>query len=178
MPFSVSLGVQIDALKNGGAFFVALFGKTLFSGRVFFKQTKECGSIVFEQKNKQREIRFTSDKEDENSFSAVLTRTLARSLNITKLSVEMKIGKRDDALFTTIALVGARIIACSALSVIKNAYGSEINDGYEAVYDKDIFVISVSGIIKVSIADIIFDTLRNLFAKIKRKGGEKVDYRS
>lgn len=178
LPFSVSLGAQLDVLKNGGSFFVKVFGKKVFSGRIFFRQKKECGCIVFEQKNMQKEIKFTNNKNDENSFSSVLARTFAQSFNITQINVIEQIGKRDDALFTTMALGSARIVTCSILSVVKNIYKSQIYDEYVAKYDNDVFVIAVSGIIKVSIADIIFDALRNFSAKIKRKGGKKFGNRT
>ena len=175
--FVIRIDSGIDALNNEGYFRIRLFYFTLIVGRVYFKPSVRYGSFVLEWNNKSSELHLNNDINDKQSVTSIFASSFFSAVIISKLATEVRVGKRDDALFTMIALQSARIGISAMLSVLKTRRNVEIYDRFIARYNNDELKIAFSGIIELNFADIIVNAIKKLIQN-SQKGGKVVDNRA
>ncbi len=171
------IDVGIDILKNEGYFRVRLFYFVLIVGRLSFRRKNEYGIFILEWNNKSIELHLNNDYDDEQSIVNLFASSIFSAMKISKLCVEVRAGKRDDAFFTMAVLQSARIVVNALLSVFKTRKGTEIYDRFIARYNRDELKLASSGIIEIKIADIIFNAVKKI-AMDRKKGGKIIDNRA
>ncbi len=162
-----------DFFDNDGYFSLMLFGHKIFGGKIRFESNdiKHNNLIIHAgKKEKESEIHLNADKKDEKSITNMKMPPIMKYLLIERLGFHVRIGKRDDAFFTTMLLGGVKIILYSALAFVKSRYPSAIiEEQFSSEYNEDKLNADFFGIISVSLADIIISLIASkLFSKKKK----------
>ena len=183
IPFTLVAEGDIDVFENQGWFKLSLFGFIrLFKTRAYLKHLDPLhNNLVLKGKKKDYEFHLNADKRDKQSIIKVLDIEFFPYVNIVSIDLELAVGKRDDALFTTLTLGGLKILFYGIFSFLKSSQRLEISENFIPEYNKDMFRTVFSGIINISFADIIYSFILYLVKKTKNKlkrGGKKVDNRA
>lgn len=180
IPFAFLADGFIDVFVNEGTIEVSLFGFVkLFKTEVYLRHLDPLrNNLVVKGKNKEYEFHINADKRDEKSIIKFFDVDFLPYINIVTLELELEVGKRDDAFFTTMTLGAIRIIFYSIFAALKSSQKLDVRENFVAEYNRDLFRTSFFGIINISIADIIFSFILYLGKKIAKKsriGGKRVD---
>ncbi len=166
--FIISADGHIDVFGNDGYIRVKLFGLiTVFKTQAFVKHEDVIhNDLILKNKRKEYLFHINADKNDKKSISRLLEIKFIPNVNVEELALTLAIGKRDDAVFTTVLLAGVRAGICAFLAKMKSIQKVKIFDEFIPEYNKDVFSLRFFGIIDLSIADIIY-------GYISTKGGKK-----
>ena len=170
---------HVDFFDNDGYFALLLFGHKIFDGKIRFESNdiKHNNLILHTgKKEKESEIHLNADKKDEKSIANMKMPPIMKYLLIERIGFDVRIGKRDDAFFTTMLLGGVKIILFSALAFVKSLYPSvKINEKFSPEFNEDKLNADFFGIISISIADIIISLISSkIFAKKKKRTREVI----
>ena len=164
---------HLDFFESDGYFALKLFGYRIYRGKIRFESNdiKHNNLIIHSgKKQKESEIHLNTNKKDERSIVNIKMPPIMKYLLIERIGFDVRIGKRDDAFFTTMLLGGVKIFLYSALAFVKSRYpNAEIDEKFSPEYNEDKLEADFFGIISVSIADIIISLLTSkLFSKKKK----------
>lgn len=181
-PIRVGAEGCVDFFSRTGKFALKFFGYRIYGGDIKFESNdvKHNNLIIHAgKKEKESEIHLNADKSDERSVANMKMPPIMKYLLIERVGIDLKIGKRDDAFFTTMLLGGIKIAVYSALAFVKSHYPNvEINEKFSPEYNEDRLEADFSGIISASAADIIISLIvSKLFSK-KKKEAKKIDFRA
>jgi hypothetical protein len=183
LPARAAVELRADVLKNDGYIALKLFGAKVFRAKLRFENDPEehNNSIVLKSGKKRDEIHLNADKEDKKSVVALLNHPSLENLKIHSLDLTLRVGKADDAFFTTVALGTVKVALFSFLGYLKSRYGTHIRESFLPEYNADEFTASARGIISISIADIIisyaYDGIKRIAKKFKTED-KKIDSRT
>lgn len=183
IPFTLVAEGDIDVFENQGWLRLSLFGAIkLFKTRAYLKHLDPLhNNLILKGRKKDYEFHINADKRDKQSVIKLLDIEFFPYINIVSIDLELSVGKRDDALFTTLTLGGLKIVFYGIFSFLKSSQKLEISENFIPEYNKDIFRTAFSGIINISFADIIYSFILYLTKKIQnriKRGGKKVDNRA
>lgn len=176
-PIRAGVEGHADFFETDGFFALRLFGYKIYGGEIRFESNdvKHNNLIIHSgKKQKESEIHLNADKKDEKSIMNMKMPPIMKYLLIEKLGFHVRIGKRDDAFFTTMLLGGVKIFLYSALAFVKSRYPSvKIEERFSPEFNDDKLNADFFGIISVSIADIIISlAVSKLFDKKKKQKRE------
>lgn len=179
----IGLKSHIDFFENDGFFSVYIFSIPIYRAKAHFQQEDLThNNIIIKHNKKEQEIHLNTDKNDKQSIVALINTPIASSILIRALDVEAKIGKLNDAFFTTMSLGIFKIAYYSIVSIIKSRQNIIVSEKFTPDYNTNIFEIDFEGIISFSIADIIVSVIKYYLFKNKKikkiRGGHKLDYRT
>ncbi len=147
---------HLDMFENDGYIAVKLFGIRLFRAAIHFESNDiKHNNLIIKSGKKQNELHLNADKKDEKSIMRILNYPAFENIMIIKLEFSVKVGKNNDAFFTSLLLSGIRLAMFSALSYVKSRFGTEIKEGFIPDYNSDKLEMDFTGIISISFADII-----------------------
>jgi hypothetical protein len=171
MPLRAVVTLRADALKNDGCIALRIFGIDVFGAKIRFESDpgEHNNSIILKRGKKRGEIHLNADKKDKKSVVALLNHPSLENLKIYSLDVSLRVGKSDDAFFTTVALGTVKVALFSLLGYLKSRYGTHIRESFLPEYNADEFTASARGIISISIADIITSGIYAKFVSKKTK---------
>ena len=157
-PFVVSAEGHIDLFGNDGYIRVKLFGAiTVYKTQAFVKHIDALhNDLILKNKKRENFFHINADKNDEKSISRYLEIKFIPNVKINVLALTLAVGKRDDAVFTTVTLTTLRGVVCAFLAKLKSVQKVKIKDEFIPEYNKDEFSLRFFGIIDLSIADIIY----------------------
>lgn len=177
-PIRVGVEGHVDFFDNDGFFSLKLFSLELLYGEIRFESNdiKHNNLIInIGKSKKESEIHLNADKNDDKSIANMKMPPIAKYLLIRKLGFDVRIGKRDDAFFSTMLLGGVKIFLYSVLSFIKSRFPSvEIDEQFSPEYNEDKLESDFFGIIELSIADIIISLISSKFSSKKNKRKQEV----
>jgi hypothetical protein len=157
-PFVVSFEGHVSAFDNDGFIRVKLFRFiTVYKTQAFVKHIDAIhNDLILKNKGKENFYHINADKSDEKSISRLLDVKFIPQVNFESLDLVAAVGKRDDAVFTTIALSVIRASVCAFIAKLKSVQKVAVTNEFIPEFNKDIFSLRFSGIIDLSFADIIY----------------------
>ncbi len=156
-----------DVYKNNGAFKVSLFGIPLFG----FFVCLGCGkngesSILLTVGPKTKELHLNRKKDDKDSLMSQKVPPLFSNLLLENLKVHVSAGSYDA--FATVMFLGSiRVLFESLFGYLRSRQNIAIEGRFIPIYNTEVFRIFVSGILSISLADIIYSLISALFKHIK-----------
>lgn len=174
LPIRPEISFSADFLRNDGTVTVSFAGIKLTSLKVRFCRDCGCGAIEIKGKIINAEIHLSNDKEDKKSVRHAVDVKYFPIIYVPRLAVKMRIGKRDDALSTTVATSLARLSVGSIMNALVRTQGSVASLDCMPEYGTDSLFVSVEGIIAASVADIMYEAIAFAAAKIKAARRERI----
>ena len=154
----------LNFFDNDGSFEVKLFFITLAKGKMHFEQDDgSYGSLIIERRNhKETSVHLNYDKDDKQSVASYLDAPLFRNMLVRSVDAGVKIGKSDNAFFTTMAMAAAKSAYYAFIALLKTRQsGMSTRERFIPVYHRDELTADFEGIISISFADIIYSYLRH-----------------
>ncbi len=176
LPFAFTFDARLSVFDAGGAVSAKLFGivPLIKINANIENDGNFRNELVLRIGRKEKRFHINADKNDEKSVAKFMEVGFIPYINIVDLDVAVEIGKRNDALFTTLSLGTVRTAAYGFLSYLKSSQKLEVRERFVAVYNRDVLRARVGGIINVSVADIIFGYLLYVFGgKNREKRNER-----
>lgn len=178
IPFAFTFYAEVSVFDAGGTVWTKLFGIVpLIKIKAKVENDGYVNELVLKIGGKEKRFHINADKNDDKSIAKFMEVGFIPYINIVDLNVAAEIGKRNDALFTTLALGAVRTMTYGFLSFLKSSQKIEVRERFVAVYNRDVIAVNAGGIINVSVADIIFGYLLYVFSgnnKRKRKRVRRV----
>ena len=158
-----SIKGKVDLFDNSGDFAVKFFFFTITKGKMHFGQDKQThNSLIIERRGDRRtDVHISADKEDTQSLVSYMDAPLFRNMLIRDIEATFRLGKSDDAFFTTMSVVAVRAIFYTVVSILKSRQSFSHRQSFEPSFNKDKLEAEFSGIISISIADIIYSFIRH-----------------
>lgn len=167
LPIRPEFAVSADLLQNDGSVTVSLAGIKLTSLKVWFCRECGCGAVRIKGKIINAELHLSNDKEDKKSVRYAVDVKYFPIIDVPRLSVRTRTGKRDDALSTCMLTSAVRGAIGSALNALVRAQGTEAALDCAGTFGSDALYFAADGIIAVSVADIIYESIAFVAAKIR-----------
>ncbi|MDR2202055.1 MAG: hypothetical protein LBP26_04755 [Clostridiales bacterium] len=161
-----------DMIENDGFFVVRIYGVRVFRGDIRFESNDiKHNNLIIEhgKKHKRDEIHLNADRGDRRSVVRLMSNPVFDNLIVEELAFDVRVGKNNDAFFTTMVLGTLRIMLYSALAFVKSRFYADIAETFTPEYNSDRFESDFFGIISLSIADIIYSYVRAAFKKLRRR---------
>lgn len=171
LPFAITFGVGVSVFDASGVVRAKLFGliPLVKINAAVEDAGGYCGELVIRMGKKEQRFHINANKDDDKSIMKLMQLGYIPYINIVDIGVEVEIGKRNDALFTTLALGSVRTMLYGLLAYMKSSQKLEVSERFTAVYNRDVMRAKADGIINVSIADIIFGYFLYVFGGNRRK---------
>ncbi len=157
-PFVILFEGHVSAFDNDGFIRIKLFGLiTVYKTQAFVKHIDAIhNDLILKNKKKESFYHINADKSDEKSISRLLDVKFIPQVNFESLDLIVAVGKRDDAVFTTMTLSVIRASICAFIAKLKSVQKVDTSNEFIPEFNKDVFSLRFSGIIDVSFADIIY----------------------
>lgn len=180
IPFAFAFAAEVNVFDACGTVWVKLFGIfPLLKIKANVVNDGHVNELVLKINGKEKRFHINADKNDDKSVAKFMEVGFIPYINIVDLNISIEIGKRNDALFTTFALGMVRTVTYGFLSYLKSSQKIEVSESFVAVYNRDVILARTSGIINVSVADIIFGCFLYVFGSKKqgkrRKFGRRLN---
>lgn len=170
IPFAFTFCAEISVFDACGTVQAKLFGIVpLIKIKAKVENDGHVNELVLKISGKEKRFHINADKSDDKSVAKFMQVGFVPYINIVDLNVAVEIGKRNDALFTTLALGSVRTITYGFLSFLKSSQKIEVRERFVAVYNRDVIAVNAGGIINVSVADIIFGYLLYVFSDYNKR---------
>jgi len=153
---------KADLFDNDGNFVVKLFFITLTKGKLHLGQDDdEFNSLIIERKGEKKTgVHLNADKEDKQSIVSHMNAPLFRNVLIRDIEVNFRIGKSNDAFFTTMSIVGIKTVYNTVISILKSRQSFSHRSKFVPAFSEDKLEVEFRSIISISIADIIYSFIR------------------
>lgn len=166
IPIRIALRGEVDFFGNDGFIKVYVFGIRVLKAKIFFEHESDAqNSLILQHGKKSDSIHLNNNPEDKKSVVAIMKNPAFREFNIKQLSVDFLLGHNGNAFFTTMMLAAIKTVTFSAFAFLKSRFGTRVNQTFTPVYNQDILQSEFSGIISISVANIISSLIRSGLAK-------------
>lgn len=175
IPFAFTFEAKVSVFDADGTVWVKLFGiipLVKIAARV--ENDGYANELVLKIGGKEKRFHINADKNDDKSVAKFMEVGFIPYINIVDLNVAAEIGKRNDALFTTLAFGTVRTVTYGILAFLKSSQKIRVRERFVAVYNRDVIATMVNGIINVSVADIIFGYLLYVFSENNKRKRKRV----
>lgn len=173
LPIRVGVRSHVDFFDNDGFVSVYIFGIRIMRARIHFEhdESEHNNSLVVNHGKKNDKIHLNADPKDKKSIAAMINHPAFKGILIRELDAHFTVGKAGDAFFTTLLLSGIRTVFYAAGAFLKCRQNVVIRESFTPVYSGDKLEGDFSGIINVSIANIIYSYISG---KAKQKKQEEL----
>ena len=174
IPFAFAFAAEVNVFDACGTVWVKLFGIfPLLKIKANGVNDGHVNELVWKINGKEKRFHINADSSDDKSVAKFMEVAFIPYINIVDLNISIEIGKRNDALFKTFALGMVRTVTYGFLSYLKSSQKIEVSESFVAVYNRDLIAARTSGIINVSVADIIFGCFLYVFGSKKQEKRRK-----
>ena len=163
LPFSLTVNAGVDAGGKRGyikrcLFFIPVYRAVLRpDGEAFHK------NLMIERRKKTDEIHLNADKNDEKSIMQFFRKTpLLSAVRVRNLTLDVRLGIKDNAAATTFALAGIRAAFGAAAGFFRSREDISVYGRFIPEYNADVLQADAFGIISISIANIIYGFVTSL----------------
>lgn len=170
VPIRVGVDGFADFFTNNGYIKLYLFGIKIFSAKLHLElDSDKRNNLVVEHGKKQDKIHINNDPKDKKSIMRMIKNPAFKIVLVEKIIAHFVVGKNNDAFFTTLLLGAVRVVFCGAVAYLKSQQKVDVTESFTPQYNNDVLQVDFTGIIHVSIADIICSIAGNTIRKSRVK---------
>ncbi len=171
----LSLELKIDFKRNDGFAKFRVFKFLVVDERLYFKHIRAFeNDLVIDKKGKKEEFHINADKFDRRSILRLLNIEFVPKINFRDIVVNLSLGKKDDALFTTFVVVALRIILCSIFAKFSVNNSVTVIQNYFPEYNEDAIAFDIKARASVTLGELVNSLIVYIGKKIKER--KKSDY--
>ena len=171
----LSLELKIDFKRNDGFAKFRIFQFAIVNERLYFMHINAFeNDLVIDKKGKKEQFHINADKFDKRSIRRLLNVEFVPRVNFRDIVLNLSVGKRDDALFTTFAVGVIRIILCSLFAKFSVNSSAPVIQNYFPEYNEDAIAIEIKARASVTLGELVNSLIGYISKKIKEK--KKSDY--
>lgn len=169
----VGIRVGFDVGTNDGGFSVFVFGIRLLRDKLYFKHfagdesDAEENDMVVECKSKVTLYHLNTDKSDKRSVVRAFDIDLVPPFKLKDVTLDVLIGKRNDAMLTTAAVCFVRCVSAAIIAKLKASQNVDASIRIIPQYNFDVIKIDVVISADITAGELIFYAFKYVIIKIK-----------